>query len=394
LADLRRIISRPGSGLLDLARHCRVELTLSVRMTIAALVSLALAQLLQLRLPLWVVMTAVIVTQMSVGRSLKATFDYLIGTLGGALYGGAIGLFVPYSNEIGLLAALALAVAPLAFLAAMNPSLGVAPITAVIVLLVPTMTHVTPVVSAFDRVLEVALGGTVGLFISFLLLPSNAHRLIAEAAARALDQMAQALGDLLAGWMRGLDVETLHCIQDGIGQALAQLNVIGAEAEHERLARVAAGPDAAPLLRTLVRLRHDLVMIGRAAMTPLPESLRPRIESPLNHLEIALADYFRAGGAALVARREPPSLNAVETALDAYAAEIAKIRRDGLMASLPADAAEGLFALGFAVQQMFNNFKDLERCVVEWARSSEDYRRSILQQRAHQHDPTTPAARN
>jgi uncharacterized membrane protein YccC len=69
--------------------------------------SLAAAQSLQLPLPLWAVLTAVIVTQMSVGRSLKATFDYLVGTLGGAIYGGAIGVLIPHSDEIALLAVLA-----------------------------------------------------------------------------------------------------------------------------------------------------------------------------------------------------------------------------------------------------------------------------------------------
>jgi uncharacterized membrane protein YccC len=98
--------------------------------------ALTLAQSLQLLLPLWVVLTAVIVTQMSVGRSLKTTFDYLVGTLGGAIYGGAIGLLIPHSNEIALLAVLAIVVAPLALLAAINPRLSVAPITAIIVLLV------------------------------------------------------------------------------------------------------------------------------------------------------------------------------------------------------------------------------------------------------------------
>ena len=96
--------------------------------------ALTLAQSLQLLLPLWVVLTAVIVTQMSVGRSLKTTFDYLVGTLGGAIYGGAIGLLIPHSNEIALLAVLAIAVAPLALLATINPRLSVAPITAIIVL--------------------------------------------------------------------------------------------------------------------------------------------------------------------------------------------------------------------------------------------------------------------
>ena len=144
---------------------------LSIRVTIAALVSLALAQFLHLPLPLWAVLTAVIVTQMSVGRSLKATFDYLVGTLGGAIYGGAIGVLVPHSTEIALLAVLAVAVAPLALIAAINPRLSVAPITAIIVLLLPEITHGSPLASAIDRVIEVALGGVTGSVVSVLLLP-------------------------------------------------------------------------------------------------------------------------------------------------------------------------------------------------------------------------------
>jgi hypothetical protein len=84
--------------------------------------------------------------------------------------------------------------------------------------------------------------------------------------------MAGALGELLAGLTQGLDVEALHRIQDGIGQALVDMNVAGAEAERERSTRLAAGPDTGPLLRTLLRLRHDLVIIGRAATIPLPEA--------------------------------------------------------------------------------------------------------------------------
>src|SRR6202043_3955175 len=105
-------ITKLWRNLRALARHRRGQLALSIRVTIAALVALALAQLLQLPLPLWAVLTAVIVTQMSVGRSLKATFDYLVGTLGGAVYGGAVGFIIPHSNQVALLAVLAIAVAP------------------------------------------------------------------------------------------------------------------------------------------------------------------------------------------------------------------------------------------------------------------------------------------
>jgi uncharacterized membrane protein YccC len=353
-----------------LVRQRRTQLALSIRVTMAALVALALAQSLHLPLPLWAVLTAVIVTQMSVGRSLKATLDYLVGTLGGAVYGGAVGVLIPLSNEVALLAALALAVAPLVLIAAFNPRFSVAPITAIIVLLVPTITHTTPYVSALDRILEVALGGVTGFIVSLLVFPSNAHLLVVTAAARALDQMARALEELLAGLPQGLDVDALHRIQDGIGQALVQLNVVGAEAEHERSARLTVGPDTAPLLRTLLRLRHDLVMIGRAAVTPLPEALGVRLEAPLAHVGAAFADYLRTSGAALRARRGPQSLDAAQSALDAYAAEIAALRREGLTRSLAADAAERFFALGFALEQMHHNLMDLERCVAEWVGSS------------------------
>ena len=352
--------------------HRRVQLALSIRVTIAALVALALAQFLQLPLPLWAVLTAVIVTQMSVGRSLKATFDYLVGTLGGAIYGGAIGVVIPHSSEIALLAVLALAVAPLTFIAAINPRFSVAPVTAIIVLLIPILTNATPAASALDRVMEVAIGGITGLIVSFFLLPSNAHPLVAAAAARTLDQMARALGELVAGLTHGLDMDSLHRIQDGIGQALVQMNAVGAEAEHERSAGLAVGPDTGPLMRTLLRLRHDLVMVGRAAITPLPEAFAKRLTSPIANLGAAFADYLRASGAALLARQGPPSLNAVGSALDAFADEMAALRREGLTRSLPADAAEHFFALGFVFEQMHNNVKDLERCVAEWAGSPKE----------------------
>jgi uncharacterized membrane protein YccC len=364
---LRRI-AKLLARLPALLREHRVQLALSIRVTIAALVALALAQLLQLPLPLWAVLTAVIVTQMSVGRSLMATFDYLVGTLGGAIYGGAIGVLIPHASEIALLAVLALAVTPLAFIAAINPRFSVAPITAIIVLLIPTMTHATPFASALDRIIEVAIGGVTGLVVSFLLLPASAHPQVVRAAARTLDEMAGALGELLAGLTQGLDVEALHRIQDGIGQALVHMNVVGAEAERERSTRLlAAGPDTGPLLRTLLRLRHALVIIGRAATIPVPEAFTSRLEAPLAQIGSAFAGYFRGSGAALRAGASPPPLDAAEAALDVYAAEIAALRSEGLTRSLPGDEAERFFALGFALEQMHSNFKDLERCVAERA---------------------------
>ena len=362
LALLKRLIA----GL----RSRKVELGLGVRVTVAAVTALAIAMAVGLRLPLWAVLTSIIVTQMSVGRSLKATRDYLVGTVGGAIYGGAVAVLIPHSGEAALLAVLVLAVAPLAFIAAINPSLNVATVTAIIVLLVPTMSHVSPLASAIDRVLEVAVGAITGLTVSFLVLPSRAHGQVRNTAARVLELIAAALTELLAALTRGRDNEALHKLQDGIGQALVGLNATGAEAERERAAHLASGPYTGPLLRTVLRLRHDLVMIGRATVVPLPSDLQSRLAAPVKNVSEAVSAYLRAVAATLRSGKGAPAIWPVQTALQAYAAEVAALRGEGLTRGLPVDVMERLFALGFSLEQMRQNLKDLERCVAEWTKTS------------------------
>jgi len=91
---------------------------------------------------------------------------------------------------------------------------------------------------------------------------SRAHNQIRISAARTLELIAAAFRELLAGLTHGLDNDALHQIQDGIGKALVELNALGAEAERERAARLSRGRTSGPLLRTTLRLRHDVVMIG------------------------------------------------------------------------------------------------------------------------------------
>ena len=345
----------------------KVELGLGVRVSVAAMGALAIAMALGLKLPLWAVLTSLIVTQMSVGRSLKATRDYMVGTLGGALYGGAVAILIPHSGEGALLAVLVLAVAPLAFIAAINPSLNAATFTAIIVLLLPVANHANVLDAAIDRVLEVAVGATTGLLVSFAVLPSRAHSQMRAGAARVLELMAAALSELLSSLTRGRDNDALHNLQDGIGAALAGLNAIGSEAERERAVRLSTGPDTGPLLRTILRLRHDLVIIGRASVVPLPTDLQRRLASPLASVSNAFAGYLKENAIALRAGTLPPPYAPMQTALQAYAAEVAVVRSEGLTKGLPGDVAERFFALGFSLEQMRQNLKDLERCVTDWA---------------------------
>ncbi|MBB4373929.1 putative membrane protein YccC [Bradyrhizobium sp. cir1] len=353
-------------------RSRRTQIGLAIRVTVAAAAAYAIATALHLLLPLWAVLTSLIVTQMSVGRSLKATRDYMLGTIGGAIYGGAIAILIPYSSEAGLLGLLVLSVAPLAFIAAINPSLSAATVTAVIVLLVPTMHHSDPMTSAIDRVSEVGVGAITGLLVSFLVLPSRAVRQIRASAAKLLELIADAFTELLAGLTRGRDSDALHLIQDGIGTAMVGLTAIGAEAERERAARLSSGPDTGPLLRTVLRLRHDVVMIGRATVVPLPVEVQMRLAAPLTEVSTAIARFLRSAASALREGAGAPPIHPVHVALQHYAEAVASVRQDGLLRGHPGDTAERFFALGFSLEQMHQNLCDLDRVVGEWSEAAAD----------------------
>src|SRR5690349_3318022 len=92
------------SRLRALAHRYRLQLILALRVTVSALSSLLIAQVAHLKLPLWAVLTSLIVTQMSLGRSIKVATDYLLGTLAGVAYGGALAILIPHEGDAALFA--------------------------------------------------------------------------------------------------------------------------------------------------------------------------------------------------------------------------------------------------------------------------------------------------
>src|SRR5262249_26837182 len=161
-----------------------------------------------------------------------------------------------------------------------------------------------------------------------------------EAATQMLELMARFLPELFAGFTRDLDRPEVGDMQTRIGEALGRLDKTAAEATHERITRLGADPDQRPLLRTMMRLRHDLVMIGRAATAPLPEPFGSRLGPHLARVSESAANDMRASATTLLAPGDLPSLDAVESALDGYAAEFASLRREGFTRQLSDEAVE------------------------------------------------------
>src|SRR3954463_14443306 len=179
-----------------------------VRVTASAVLAFGLAQLFSIPLHgLWAVLTAVMVTQINVGGSAKATADYAIGTLCGVVYAGAVADLVPHTTALATAGVLALAIAPLAYAATLSPSFRVAPFTAVLVLLISVEIHQTPIASASYRLLEVAIGGAVAMAVSVLIFPARAYLMRLHAAAQVLERLARALPVML----QGFQIKSIRC---------------------------------------------------------------------------------------------------------------------------------------------------------------------------------------
>ncbi|MDP4822727.1 MAG: FUSC family protein, partial [Aestuariivirgaceae bacterium] len=177
--------------ILSLKTRFSAQIQLAFRVAIAAGLAFWIADALQLPQGFWAVITAVMVMQASLGASLQAALDRLMGTLAGAAWGGLVAVIMAPASTGAHLLAIAIALIPLAFLAALNPAFRVAPITALIVMLPNPFVSLPPLEAALDRVLEIALGNAVGITVSLLILPARAQGAMAHAAARICDLNAE-----------------------------------------------------------------------------------------------------------------------------------------------------------------------------------------------------------
>jgi uncharacterized membrane protein YccC len=343
----------------------RRELRLSVRMTVAGLLALLVAQFLNLPQGYWAVFAAVIVTETSVGGSVQAAVNWMIGTIGGAVYGAGVAALLPHGADAVPVIELALGLAPLTVLAALNPRFRVAPVTAIIVLATVNSSVMGPLQSAVDRVAEIGLGSFIGLGVSLLVLPSRANTLVAETAGRALEHMARLLTALTEAFGRHVGPDQVQPIHIDILDALSRLEDVVDEAVRERSTRLSSAPDPAPLPRTLHRVRNDLVMLGRAVPEPFPEVLAARLGAAFERVSAEIVAFLRACGVALRKRRAPPSRDALEAAFANFAHVLTAFRGEDLIRDQSDEMAGRIFALSFAMQQLRTNLKDLADRVAE-----------------------------
>lgn len=346
----------------------RSTLEQALRMTVACVAAFALAAVFGQAQGFWAVITALFVTQSNVGGSLKAAVDRFVGSLLGVVYGCAVAIAIPHSGVVAQAAALALAVAPLAFLAARTPAYRIAPITAIIMLLATSTTlgaNLGPLGVATDRIIEVAVGCTVGILVSLLVLPSRASQSVRETAGEIARLLADQM-DAIA--VPGDHSEDSAALSARMHRTLAQLEKLAGEAAHERQSRLTDMHDPAPLMRALVRLQHDVFMLRRAVGESNDQALPGEAAERWQSAARTGARALRHLADALTAGSVPstPSDTMVDV-VNAYQTAVDHMVEAPQSNHLPNEEVWRLFGTSFVFEQFHRDLNDLVERAAELA---------------------------
>lgn len=305
--------------------------------------------------------TVLIVMQASIGGTLSAATDRLLGTLLGALLGG-IGAAFERTDTIGLGVVLVTVTGITALIAALRPRLRIAPVTAAIMLLsAPPGASVTEFVR--DRIIEIGIGGVIGVLAAMLILPARSHGVV---IARTVAVLGHIQRMLLAQAAALTDNVALPSSPDhaALRKALGAVEAAMLDAERERASRLAdhSIPESVP--RTLWRVRNDLVLVGRALDEALPAPAVTALAEPAATMLTAQAGLAERCSTALIGGTQVDRGDS-EACYRRFGVALDTFRRSEAAATLDFEASGRVFGLAFAAGGLHRDIVDLAARVDE-----------------------------
>jgi uncharacterized membrane protein YgaE (UPF0421/DUF939 family) len=342
------------------------DLRQALRVTIAVALAYAAYRLLGLQQGYWAVFTVIIVMQGSIAGTLGAAVDRLAGTVAGAVLGGAAAMLVPHTPA-GTAIALVLVIAITSFAAAVRPQLRVAPITAAILLLSRPQ-GLTDFTFVLDRVIEIALGGFIGVLVSSTVFRAPSRELVIARMAIVLEQIA----DLLRAQADGLEQHhelALAADYAALRKALTTVEAALSDADRERASGLASHDFSPSIARTLWRVRNDVIQTIRTLDTPLDRSAAERLEAPVTAMLRSEADFT---GRCATALRDHARIDRSGRDLRREEFDVAfrGLRESGLIRPMDFDAAGRVFGLAFTLDRLHRDLADLADRIDEVARQS------------------------
>ena len=272
-------------------------------MLIALACAYALTSSLHLHTGYWAMITIAVVVQGNLAGTLDAGMTQLTGTVVGGLLGMA-GVLARTHHLAPDWVVLLTTLIPLAVLSASDPHLRTGPVTALIVLLV-TPTSGSSIDLALGRIGEIAIGSAIAIIVSILIFPARAQHALRRDVAVAL----RALGRLAEAHLTATADDT---ITEQVDAAITQAEADGIALRRERAVRLAAPLHSDALLRTLRRLRTDVLVLARAATASdltLAEQLRDWFAQAADSMQTGTAPPDLAALNAATAAERSPALD-------------------------------------------------------------------------------------
>lgn len=335
----------------------------TVRVIVGTAAAFAAYKTLGLHEGYWAVFTVLIVMQASIGGTLGAATDRLLGTLLGAVLGG-IGAALGRTDTVELGLVLVTVTGIAALVASIRPRLRIAPVTAAIMLLsAPQGASVQMFVR--DRIIEIGLGGLIGVLAAMFILPARSHGVVIArtlAVLSHIERMLHAQADALTAGL-ALPSSPEHA---ALRHALAAVELAMKDADRERASRLADHGIPASVPRTLWRIRNDLVLSGRALDEPLPPAAVAALATPSAAMLTAHAELAKWCSDALRTRRKVDRGN-VESCYRSFGTALDLFRRSDAAATLDFEASGRVFGLAFAAGRLHRDLIDLADRVDEIA---------------------------
>ena len=344
--------------------HIDREIWLSgLRTAVAGGLTMVVAQALSLPQGYWAVISAVIIIQNRIGASLQAAASRVAGTLAGGVVGFAIAMVTP-STPTGTLIGLVVAVGVLGMMAARNPSLRVAPVTAAI-LLVSAPSHVDVTISAAHRMIEILIGCGIGVLVSLTVAPVRSDTWMRSQAAEILSGLATLFGFNYSGKDDARDAE-IATVNAALDKDFRSFSTLTQEIAEERASHIShGGVDPERLRHDLRGLRTSSTLVFRVARRPPPAHPSAAKGEPIADVREAVRGALLGLGASLNAREAPPAGDALEQAFTAFSSAAQDVEAHGV--TMDASVIAYLNNLSFALEQLRHSIARLADCVSDMA---------------------------
>ena len=327
----------------------------AVRMLVAALGAYICTTLIHLPGPYSAVITTLIVARPHSGGVLRASFERLAATILGAAIACAatLGRLV-HAPELLLIA---IALGPLALIAAHNSAYRTAMIAAIIVLSAPA-TGGAPLHVAVVRLLGVSLGALIGALVSVTILPSRREVVVASMTAKVVETFPDLLRNAVDP--RAGDDKSRDKFEFRVRQSLRELGML---LRDRPVALPAKGP-AAAMVKFTVQMHADIAFLKRELQVQ-----RPAVSAPASD---ALPAANSQSGQAITGDTSTHALPELENFMRAFADTTTQVAAMARGRSGPPDITALRETCRQAAQSLHNDYPHSEGARLMLRRLVED----------------------